>query len=149
MPRDSRARSPRGGRGRSPPQRKRSPSRKGNGRSRSRSRDARSRSQSRERRGARGSARSSPVRGTGAGGRHIDAKELTSKIEGPNDKHCYRAFSEVKKANGAKVTAAGPWQGDKRSAERDRDALVRAFDDGGAEGLFKQKSELFRKRHGR
>ncbi|CAK0873083.1 unnamed protein product [Prorocentrum cordatum] len=63
-----------------------------------------------------------------------EAKELSSKIEGPNDKHCYRAFCELTKPNGTKVSAAGPWQGDRRSAQRDEDDLKKAFEKGGQEG---------------
>mmetsp|Transcript_32001 Transcript_32001/g.61859 ORF Transcript_32001/g.61859 Transcript_32001/m.61859 type:complete len:151 (-) Transcript_32001:85-537(-) len=98
----------------------------------------------------RESRRRSNSRGRVVGGIiNFKGKDVTSKVEGPNDKHCYRAFCEVTKNNGVKVTAAGPWEGDKRSADRDEAALLRAFSEGGAEALFKKKSELFRKRHGR
>mmetsp|Transcript_5560 Transcript_5560/g.9666 ORF Transcript_5560/g.9666 Transcript_5560/m.9666 type:complete len:132 (+) Transcript_5560:24-419(+) len=107
----------------------------------------RERSRSRSRGGG---GRRSNSRGRVEGGNiNFKGKDLTARIEGPNDKHCYRAFCEVVKPNGVKVTAAGPWQGDKRSAERDHDSLQSAFERGGAEELFKKKSELFRKRHGR
>mmetsp|Transcript_32550 Transcript_32550/g.74372 ORF Transcript_32550/g.74372 Transcript_32550/m.74372 type:complete len:138 (+) Transcript_32550:75-488(+) len=137
MPRDSRSPSPR--------RRHDDSSRRRDSRERDEA-SRRSRSRNRDRRESRRSNSRGRVEG---GNINFKGKELTARIEGPNDKHCYRAFCEVVKPNGVKVTAAGPWQGDRRSAERDHDSLHGAFDKGGAEELFKKKSELFRKRHGR
>eukprot|EP00929_Paragymnodinium_shiwhaense_P104534 TRINITY_DN6903_c0_g1_i1.p1 TRINITY_DN6903_c0_g1~~TRINITY_DN6903_c0_g1_i1.p1 ORF type:complete len:178 (+),score=29.71 TRINITY_DN6903_c0_g1_i1:64-597(+) len=111
-----------------------------------RDRDDRRRSRSRSRGGGGG--------GGGGGRDDGDSRRrplegFTVKVEGPNDKHCYRVTCEVPKENGVKVSAAGPWQGDKRSAQRDEEKMIKAYERGGAEGIFKMKTELFRARHGR
>lgn len=74
---------------------------------------------------------------------------MESKVEGPNDRHCYRVVIEAPKPgrfgkNGAKVRITGPWQGDKRTADRDEEELRRAYKKGGTEELFRQKSALRR-----
>lgn len=73
-----------------------------------------------------------------------DSTEFKSEIEGPNAKNCFRSVCEVPNFHGKSVVrAAGPWQADRETAERDRDTLVEAFNRGGSEGLFRTKSELF------
>lgn len=73
-----------------------------------------------------------------------DPSELKTEIEGPNDKSCYRCMCEVPNIHGKQVVrAAGPWQADQESAERDKIALLEAFARGGKDELYRAKSELF------